>query len=158
MGEAGAPLGSRVMTQVAFVVPDIEAAVAAYAELLGMDPAEIYVPPLREGREYRGKPLPPEVNLRVAMIELDNITLELIEPIGGPSVWKDVLDEQGGGPAFHHLAFQVGDGAAAVEQLSDRGFDSVHSQIRANGGHMAYVDARQELGTLIEVLGGEPGE
>ena len=156
MGEAGAPLGSRVMTQVAFVVQDIEAAVSTYSELLGIEPAEIYTPPLREGREYLGKPLPPEVNLRVAMIELDNITLELIEPLGGPSVWKDVLDEQGGGPVFHHVAFEVDDGAAATDDLEGRGFAAVHSQIRANGGRMSYVDARAELGTLIEVLGGEP--
>ena len=157
MGEAGAPLGSRVMTQVAFVVPDIEAAVATYAELLGIDPPEIWAPPLREGRQYLGKPLPAEINMRVAMIELDNITLELIEPVGGPSVWQDVLDEQGG-TAFHHLAFEVDDGAAAAAELASRGYESVHSQIRANGGHMAYVDARQELGTLLEVLGGPPGE
>ena len=158
MGEAKAPLGSRVMTQVAFVVPDIEAAVATYSELLGMDPAEIYTPPLREAREYRGKPLPPEVNLRVAMIELDNITLELIEPVGGPSVWKDVLDEQGGGATFHHLAFEVGDAGAAAEQLAEQGYEASHSQIRANGGRMFYVDAREELGTLFELLGSGPGE
>ena len=157
MSEAQAGLGSRVMTQVAFVVPDIEAAVAAYAELLGMEPPEIYVPPLREGRQYLGEPLPPEVNLRVAMFELDNIVLELIEPLGGPSVWHDALDE-GGAPVFHHLAFEVADGAAATERLASRGYPAVHSQIRAHGGHMAYVDARGELGTLLEVLGGPPGE
>ena len=157
MGEAGAPLGSRVLKQVAFVVADIEAAVATYSELLGMDPPEIRTPPPREGRQYLGKPLPDSINLKVAMFELDNITLELIEPLGGPSVWQDVLDEQGG-TAFHHIAFEVDDGAAAAEELASRGYESLHSQIRANGGHMAYVDARQELGTLLEVLGGPPGE
>ena len=83
MGEAKAPLGSRVLKQVAFVVADIEAAVATYSELLGMDPPEIRTPPPREGRQYLGKPLPEAINLKVAMFELDNITLELIEPLGG---------------------------------------------------------------------------
>ena len=151
--EAGAVLGSRVMKQVAFVVPDLEAAVATYAELLGMDRPEIRTPPPREGREYRGEPLPEAINFKVAMFELDNITLELIEPLGGPSAWHDVLAEQGGA-ALHHLAFEVDDGEAAARALEARGYEPRQSQIRQNGGRMVYVDARRELGTFFELLGG----
>lgn len=150
----GAPLG-RALTQVAFVVPDIGAAVAAWAELLGMDPPEVREPPLREGREYRGRPLPAGVNLRVAMFELGPVTLELIEPVGGPSAWSDVLGERGG-PAFHHLAFEVADGDAAARALSERGYAPLQSQARANGGRMVYADARGELGAILELLGGPP--
>ena len=98
-------LGSRVMKQVAFVVPDPVAAVASYVELLGMDAPEIRTPPPREGREYRGEPLPEAINFKVAMFELDNITLELSEPLGGLIAWHDVLAEQGGA-ALHHPAVE----------------------------------------------------
>lgn len=149
-----APLG-RVLTQVAFVVPDLEAAVAAWAELLGVDPPGIREPPLREGREYRGRPLPEGVNLRVAMFGLGHVTLELIEPVGGPSAWSDVLGDRGG-PAFHHLAFEVADGDAAARELAARGYAPLQSQVRANGGRMVYADARGELGAILELLGGPP--
>ena len=152
---ASAVLGSRVMKQVAFVVPDIEAAVATYSELLGMEPPEIRTPPPREGREYRGEPLPADANFKVAMFELDNITLDLIEPLGGPSVWQDVLIERGGA-AMHHLAFEVDVGDAAAAELERRGFARLQSQIRQNGGRMVYSDAREELGTFVELLGGPP--
>ena len=152
----GAIFGSRVMKQVAFVVPDIDAAVSTYAELLGMTPPEIRIPPPRAEREYGGKPLPESINFKVAMFELDNITLELIEPLGGPSAWHDVLVEQGGA-ALHHLAFEVDDGDQAAKDLAVRGFEPLQSQARANRGRMVYVDARSELGTFFELLGGPPG-
>ena len=145
---------TRVMAQVAFVVPNIEHAVATYAELLGMDPPEVREPPPREGRQYLGQPIPPGVNMKVAMFELDNITLELIEPVGGPSVWRDALPAEGA--AFHHIAFAVDDGEAASAALADRGYPTLHSQVRVNGGKMAYVDARKDLGALLELLGGPP--
>ena len=143
------------MKQVAFVVPDIERAVATYSELLGMEAPEIRTPPPREGREYRGRPLPAEANFRVAMFELDNITLELIEPLGGPSAWHDVLAERGGA-ALHHLAFEVADGDAAAAALERQGFARAQSQVRQNGGRMVYSDAGEELGTFLELLGGPP--
>ena len=147
-------IGASVMAQVAFVVPDVAKVAATYAELLGVDEPEIREPPPREGRQYLGEPLPPEINIKIAMIELDNITLELIEPVGGPSVWRDALPRDG--VAFHHIAFAVEDGDRAADALAARGYPTLHSEIRANGGRMAYVDARTDLGALLELLGGPP--
>ena len=42
---------------------------------------------------------------KLAFFKMGQISLELIEPIGGPSTWKEFLDGHGDG--VHHIAFRV---------------------------------------------------
>jgi len=54
---------------------------------------------------------------------LGSLSLELIEPVGGPSTWREFLDTRGEG--VHHIAFHVPDTeaeaklAVALELLQD---------------------------------------
>lgn len=143
-------IGSRTVAHIGMVVPDVEAAARGYAELLGIE-----LPEIRDGanrpRQYLGEPLPDGVGLKVARFRLENIEIELVEPVGGPSTWHDMLAERG--PGVHHIAFEVQDSGQTIADLEARGYPAIHTSIRANGTPLAYVDARNELGALMEILG-----
>ena len=144
-------IDSKVEAHIAMVVPDVEAAARGYAEILGIEQPSAQERP-NETRRYHGEPLGEGVGLKVARFRLENIEVELIEPIGGPSTWRDMLEQQG--PGVHHIAFIVEDSGQTIAELEARGYPAVHTATRANGTPLAYVDARHELGALMEILGG----
>mgnify|MGYP002065169875 CR=1 FL=1 len=55
--------------------------------------------------EYWGQPTPARAKL--AFFRMENISIELIEPAGGPSTWQEFLDAKGEG--VHHIAFRIED-------------------------------------------------
>ena len=138
-----------VVTQVAVVVWDIDKARKNWAKLLGV-PA----PDVREtaeqsqtGAEYMGQPTAGRAKL--AFFNLGSVTLELIEPIGGPSTWREFLETKGEG--IHHIAFKVRGTDEIVKTLAPDGI-SLQQQGRFPGGRYTYLDAREPLGVIIELL------
>ena len=91
----GALLEGRPVMQVAVVVRDIEAKVAAWAAVLGVAAPEIIITVEWEQAqtEYRGAPS--RARAKLAFFHLGQVDLELIEPLGEPSTWKDQLDAHG---------------------------------------------------------------
>jgi hypothetical protein len=89
--------------QIAFVVSDLERAAHEFDALLAAGPWRGWTfGPQGQGREYRGHPA--EWTLRLA---LNNRSpqYELIEPLDGPSIHADWLNERGEG--FHHVGYVV---------------------------------------------------
>ena len=76
-------------------------------------------------------------------------SLELIEPIGGPSTWQEFLDERGEG--VHHIAFFVEDTDQVVALLEGNGI-AVVQQGDYTGGRYTYVDSAPALGVILELL------
>lgn len=142
-------LGQGVVAQVAFIVRDIEKSARAYAAVLGV-PApswELTDPVEKAHTLYLGKPSPARAKL--AFIKMANITIELIEPVGGPSTWKDFLDTKGEG--MHHLAFEVKDMPKRLAELKAKGLNVVQTG-DYTGGRYAYVDATARIGIFLELL------
>lgn len=85
------------MIQIAIVVNDLEKYLKRYAELLAVKVSPISIlPPLSAtGAQHNGEPM--TVLARLAYLEFKNVTLELIEAFGGPSIWQDFLDRKGEG-------------------------------------------------------------
>jgi catechol 2,3-dioxygenase-like lactoylglutathione lyase family enzyme len=142
-------LGSNVICQIALVVRDIARTAGAYAELFGMD-----VPEIREtaaedvtGVRYRGRPTPGRA--RLAFFRMGSLSLELIEPVDGPSVWQEFLDEKGEG--VHHIAFVVEGIGGEIAKLEARGMPVVQRGQYA-GGRYAYVDTTAALKVMLELL------
>ncbi|MCA9907709.1 MAG: VOC family protein, partial [Anaerolineae bacterium] len=77
---------------------------------------------------------------------------EIIEPISGPSAWKDFLDAHGNG--IHHIAFRVQDSDKVAESFAQ--FDlGVVMQGRFSGGAIGtytYMDTQATMGTTFELL------
>ncbi len=142
-------LGKGVVTQVGIVVKDIEKSAKEYALILGV-PApswELTDPVDKAHTLYKGRPSPAQAKL--AFINLPDIVLELIEPVGGPSTWKDFLDTKGEG--VHHLAFEVKDMDQRLAELKAKGVPLIQSG-DYTGGRYAYVDATAQLGVILELL------
>lgn len=137
-------LGTKEIAHIAFVVKDIEATTKAYAEMFGLQ-----VPVVRLGYspEYMGNPT--EGKAKMAFINLENITLEFFEPVGGPSAWQDFLDHNGEG--VHHFGFWV-------EGLDDHiaNLKSLNMPVIQSGGgdwgRYRYIDATSDLKIFIELM------
>ena len=141
--------GSQTMTQVALIVRDIEAKVKIYADLFGVEiPAIIETAPESEAHtRYQGEPT--EARAKLAFFDMGSLTLELIEPIGGPSTWADFLDQHGEG--VHHIAFNIEGMDEVTAGLAEQGIPTVQRG-DYTGGHYAYVDSAAKLGVAVELL------
>ncbi len=139
----------KKLTQVAFVVKDIDAASKRFADLLGMDVPKPIITDTEDKAhtKYRGKPTPARAKL--AFFPLGQVTFELIEPIGGPSTWQEALDEQG--ESVHHIAFEVNDMDKVLEWLDKKGYPTIQTG-DFTGGRYAYVDTTAAFTTIIELL------
>jgi catechol 2,3-dioxygenase-like lactoylglutathione lyase family enzyme len=142
-------LGTNVVAQIGLVVRDIEASSRRWADLLGVEPPgwRLTAPKEETNIRYRGEPT--EGRAKLAFFEADNISIELIEPIDGPSTWQEFLDAHGEG--VHHLAFRVRGGEPIVAELDARGMPLVQ-QGDYTGGCYRYIQSFDKLGVLLELL------
>lgn len=142
-------LGTRRVAQIGFVVRDAAAKAATWAALFGVPMPEIRTTddPALAGTRFQGAPT--EGGAKLAFFKLENIEIELIEPVGGPSTWQHHLDTYGEG--VHHLGFWV-------EEMEKRVADCVAAGAPLeqsggwDGGCYRYLDGRQAFGTVLELL------
>ena len=87
--------------QIGIVVKDIQRAVERYWKTLGVGPWRIYrIEPPTLGEVFvRGKPV--VISIRAAFAQSGPVQLELIEPLEGPSIYREFLAEKGEG--LHHV-------------------------------------------------------
>ena len=88
----------------------------------------------------------------MAFFNFENISIELLEPVGQPSTWKDFLDNKGEG--LHHIAFEVKDMDDKIAQLKDKGIPlSQQGQwTGGSGGRYAYFESEPQLAMILELL------
>lgn len=142
--------GSSVICQVGLVVRDIEASAKKYATLFGVEvpPIIITAPESEAHTRYQGAPT--EARAKLAFFKMgEQMSLELIEPIGGPSTWRDFLEQKGEG--VHHLAFRVKDTDELTSELATKGIPVVQ-QGDYTGGRYTYLSSEHELAVAVELL------
>lgn len=142
-------LENTTVAQIAIVVHDIEEACERWAQILGQPvPNVIITQPGNEvNMTYRGQPS--NAQAKLAFFNLGQVQLELIEPVGEPSTWKEALDKNG--ESVHHIAFWTEDMQASAEFLKQHGIPLVQRGDMGEGQY-AYFDAQQQLGVQIELL------
>ena len=150
-------LGTSTLSQVGFIVRDIEKSKQVFAEFLGVE-----APPTVDGGTYEiarttfmGQPAP-MANCWMAFFNIaPGLQLELIQPNGQPSAWQMYLDEYGEG--MHHLAFPVSDTEQKVISAEAFGMPCIQRGKYGDGsGEYAYFDARKQLKCFIETLESYP--
>jgi catechol 2,3-dioxygenase-like lactoylglutathione lyase family enzyme len=144
------------IAQVAYVVPDIDAAMREYTRHLGVGPWFVrgpFTPP--EGL-LRGRPHSPSLTLARGFT--GHTMIELItQHDEGPSVYH----EDPGQPrryGFHHWAVMTPDFDAAVARYAHAGCDEAFSDRLPSGSRVVYVDAVAILGGMIEVIEHTPAQ
>lgn len=135
------------LSQVAFVVEDIEDGMDRFGGLLGIGPWEIhrFEPPALTDRTFRGED--GEFSMVLALTQLGDTMIELIEPLEGPSIYTEHLEEHGEG--LHHVAcFAFEDPHAVVDEFEDAGMPVLQSG-NYDGVEFWYFDTADELNGAI---------
>ncbi len=143
-------LDTRVVTQIGFVVRDIEKTSRAFADFLGMDvPAWSLTDPIDKTQcVYNGAPCPARAKLAFFRVG-EGLEIELIEPDEHPSVWRDALNEKGEG--VHHIAFKIKGMKEKLLRLEQNGMRLLQKG-EYTGGRYAYIDCLDQLKTIVELL------
>ena len=139
--------------QIALIVPDLEAAVRAYAEALGIGPWNVYTigAPTMTGMTYRGRPA--DFRIRHALAFSGEVMIELVQPLEGASIWQEYLDDRGA--SLHHIAFYVDDFEPAAATMAARGWVPVQAGTgfgRSADGAFAYYEHPVAAGIIVEVV------
>lgn len=143
-------LETQVVTQIGFVVNDIEATSQAFADFLGVEKPGWSLTDTIDKTEatYNGGPCPAQAKLAFFKVG-GNLSIELIEPDDQPSVWRDVLNEKGEG--VHHIAFGIKGMKDKLIKLDANGMKLMQKG-EYTGGRYAYVDTVAQLKTIVELL------
>ena len=121
-----------------YAVRDLEAAARFYEENFGARPSE------------------PEVvgdqGIVATMFRVGESQIELVQPTRPNSPVGKFLEKRGEG--FHHVAFQVEDLEAALDELRRNGVDLIDEspRIGAGGTRMAFVHPKGAFGVLTELV------
>lgn len=142
-------LQTHKVAQIGIVVKDIEKASAQFAELFGIEKPDCILAENPEDNPTRYAGELTEAGCKLAFINLENIQLELIEPLGKPSTWNDFLVEKGGG--IHHLGFWVENMDDKMEKLKEMKINEVQRG-GWTGGQYCYLETPAEMGIFIELL------
>jgi hypothetical protein len=137
------------VVQFAYTVPDLDAAMTRYVDVLGVGPWFRRGPFSPPAARYRGEPTAIELSLGRAFT--GDTMIELIQQHNeAPSVFRETIARQGYG--FHHWAITTRDPAAEVARLASYGYPVVFEDQVPSGARVVYVDATAELPGMIEIL------
>lgn len=127
------------LNHVAIAVRDIEKASRLYRDALGAE-ISAAVPQ-------------PDHGVTTVFITLPNTKIELLEPLGANSPIEKFLQRNPDG-GIHHVCYEVGDIAAARDQLKAAGarvLGDGEPKIGAHGKPVLFLHPKDFLGTLVEL-------
>lgn len=125
------------INHIGIAVNSLEAALPFYRDNLGM--------------VFDGVEEVAEQKVRVAMLQIGESKIELLEPAGEDSPVAKFLEKNG--PGIHHLAYEVIDIEAAIAKLLADGARMIDEKPRngAHGTRIAFVHPKSSNGVLTEL-------
>jgi methylmalonyl-CoA/ethylmalonyl-CoA epimerase len=92
-----------------------------------------------------------EQKVRVAMLQVGESKIELLEPTSEDSPVAKFIEKNG--PGIHHLAYEVEDIEAAIARLMADGARMIDEKPRngAHGTRIAFVHPKSSNGVLTEI-------
>jgi catechol 2,3-dioxygenase-like lactoylglutathione lyase family enzyme len=141
------------ISQVAIVVPDLDRAVENYYHRFGIGPWVFYTyeKPLVSKMTYHGEAA--NYSVRIALSRIGHTHIELVEQLGGDSIYADHIEAHGYGP--HHYGLLVDDMEAAVAEAEAAGLKVTMDGAgfgRDGDGHYAYLGTEDEFGAVFELI------
>ncbi|GDX81550.1 methylmalonyl-CoA epimerase [Deltaproteobacteria bacterium] len=127
----------RRLDHIAIAVPDLQRAIARFAEDLGLTLA--------------GTEDVPTEKTSTAFFPIDGTRIELVHPMGGEGPIAKYLEKRGGG--LHHVCFQTDDIEGDVAKLTAKGwqFLSPAPKPGAHGTRVIFAHPRSCEGVLVEL-------
>jgi len=103
------------------------------------------------GMAFAGIEEVPEQKVRVAMLQVGESKIELLEPTAEDSPVARFIEKNGGG--IHHIAYEVDDIGAAIAKLIADGARMVDEKPRggAHGTRIAFIHPKSSGGVLTEL-------
>jgi methylmalonyl-CoA epimerase len=116
-------------------VRDIEQATKLWTEVFGVKAK----PPVTEG------------DMRVVMLQIGDIMVELLAPVGDQGVMARFLEKRGEG--IHHVCFEVDDIYSAMKELVAKGAELVDKEPREGAeGKIVFIHPKSTHGVLTEIV------
>ncbi len=145
-------MGLPAVSQVGIVVRDVQKTADFYTGAFGLGPFTIYefVP---DKHWYRERPSP--VRLKMGKAMWGFVEMEFIQPLEGPCLHREFLEQQGEG--LQHLGFVVDDYDAVYDRMVTAGFEPLmraESFMPTYNGHLkaCYFDTRRVGGVICEII------
>ncbi len=93
--------------QLCICTDDFEATIKAYSDQLGIGPWWIntYEAPTLRNTTYYGEPV--ETSMKIALAFTGDFNWEIIQPLKGPSIYRDFIDQHG--PGAQHVGVYLQD-------------------------------------------------
>ncbi|HVP69587.1 MAG TPA: methylmalonyl-CoA epimerase [Anaeromyxobacteraceae bacterium] len=128
------------LDHVAILVSDLEAAIALYRDVYGLELAEVEEVPTEK--------------VRVAIFGHGAGRIELVSPSSPDSPMAKAIEKRGEG--LHHVCLEVPDIEAAMAALRARGAPLLDDKPRpgAGGARVAFVHPKGSRGVLVELRQG----
>lgn len=141
MSGPGAPAGRQLLTAVDHIgvaVADLEAAIVAYRDSLGMD--------LVHREEVAGQ------GVDAALLDVGTSHVELLAPLGADTPVGRFLAKRG--PGLHHVAYRVSDVQSTLAALSAAGLRLIDERPRPGirGSQVAFLHPTATGGVLTEIV------
>ena len=125
------------INHIGIAVQSLDATLPFYREALGM--------------VFKGEEEVAEQMVKVAMLQVGESKIELLEPTDPASPIAKFLEKNG--PGIHHIAYEVEDIAAAITHMLAQGARMIDTLPRngAHGTRIAFVHPKSSNGVLTEL-------
>lgn len=120
---------------------------------LGIGPWRVYTcdPSNTRNQSYRGQSSDFTLRFCYADITPNGIVYEVIQPVAGPSIFQEFLDQHGEG--LHHIAYDCNNlpMGERVQEFKKRGFELAQGGSWMGDNHFGFFES-EETGTCFETI------
>lgn len=146
-------LPNRKYVQIAWVVPDLMAAIDQWARQAGVGPFFYFDDVVYENAMYRGKPWKP-VKFHAAIAQAEHMQIELISQLEeGPSMFSELVPK--GESRLHHMSTYTDNFEADLAHYQAAGAEVVFSGLM-KGTPVVWLDTVKTLGFMTELMTANP--
>ncbi|MFX0015508.1 MAG: VOC family protein [Candidatus Hermodarchaeota archaeon] len=123
--------------QIGIVVEDMEKSLKYYENIFG-SPFLTLESPLDSAK------------LKIALFQVGNIQLEIIQVLEGKTIHSKFLEEKGEG--LHHIGFIVEDIEQELARMENEGIKVLERGVVQEMVKFAYLDTEKTLGIILEII------
>jgi len=96
----------------------------------------------------------PKAGYKLVNLDLNGLTVELLEPLGDDSFLRKFIERKGEG--MHHMTFALGDVKAKANELKGQGVRVVDEVEYSPTSYECFISPRSSHGVLIQLGSGYP--